>query len=148
LLGTARALKSRSANVDDFSEVTVMRMRSTLVFLVVIAFLGVAPGNATDGRLRIEVSPRISNAPAQVRIRAIVPPNAANRGLRIVADSGDYFRSSYVALDGDSAALITETSFKNLPGGEYDISVTLMDTQGHAASSDRRSVMVTSGGGR
>ena len=123
-----------------------MRMRSTLVLIAVTALLGATPGNATDNRLRIEVSPRISNAPAQVRVRAIVAPNAENRGLRIVADSGDYFRSSYVTLEGDHAALVTETSFKNLPGGEYEISVTLVDTQGHATSMDRRSVMVTSGG--
>jgi hypothetical protein len=123
-----------------------MRMRSTLVLIVAAALLGVAPGNAADSRLRIEVSPRVSNAPAQVRIRAVVTPSAENRGLQIVADSGDYFRSSYVPLDGDNAALITETSFKNLPGGDYEISVTLLDTEGQATTVDRRTVMVTSSG--
>ena len=123
-----------------------MRMRNTLVLLVATAFLGVVPGNAADTRLRIEVSPRVSNAPAQVRVRAIVTPSAENRGLQIVADSADYFRSSYVPLDGDNAALVTETSFKNLPSGEYEISVTLLDAQGHATIADRRLVMVTSAG--
>jgi len=126
----------------------VMRMRNTLVLFVATALLGVVPGNAADGRLRIEVTPRISNAPAQVRVRAIVAPSAENRGLQVVADSPDYYRSSYLPLDGDNAALITETSFKNLPGGEYEISVTLLDAHGHAAMVDRRLVMVTSTGGR
>jgi hypothetical protein len=123
-----------------------MRMRSTVILIAATVLLGAVPGSATDTRLRIEVSPRISNAPAQVRVRAIVTPNAENRGLRIVADSGDYFRSSYLTLDGDNASLVTETSFKNLPGGDYEISVTLVDMQGHATSMDRRSVMVTSAG--
>jgi hypothetical protein len=144
-LGTAHALKSRDEIVDDVSEVMVMRMRNTLVLLVATAFLGVVPGNAADSALRIEVTPRISNAPAQVRIRAIVTPSAENRGLRIVADSGDFYRSSYVPLDGDHAALVTETSFKNLPC-DYEISVAVLDAQGHTTNVDRRTVMVTSSG--
>jgi hypothetical protein len=139
-------VESRGAIVDEVSEVIVMRMRKTLVLMVASALLGVVPGNAADSGLRIEVTPRISSAPAQVRIRAIVSPSAENRGLRIVADSRDYFRSSYVPLDGDNAALITETSFKNLPGGDYEISVTLLDVEGQATSVDRRTVMVTSTG--
>ena len=123
-----------------------MRMRSALIFVAATAILGAIPGNAADGRLHIDVSPRISQAPAQVRIRAVVTPSAENRGLRVVADSGDFFRSSYLPLDGAHAAPITDTSFKNLPGGEYEVTVTLVDSQGHATNVDRRTIMVTSGG--
>src|SRR6185503_6466981 len=125
-----------------------MLMRSALS-LVVATVLCAAPGSAADGadgRLRIEVSPRISQAPAQVRIRAIVMPSAENRGLRVVADSGEFFRSSYLPLEGADAAPITDTSFKNLPGGEYEVTVTLVDSQGHATNVDRRTIMVTSVG--
>jgi hypothetical protein len=121
-----------------------MVMRSVFVSVAATAVLCAAPGNAADGRLRIEVSPRISQAPAQVRIRAIVTPSIENRGLRVVADSGDFFRSSYLPLDGAEATPITETSFKNLPGGEYEVTVTLVDSQGHATNVDRRTIMVTS----
>lgn len=120
-----------------------MRMRSLLLLIVATVFLGVTPG-ATDSALRIDVTPRISRAPAQVRIRAVVTPNATNRGLRIVVDSGDYFRSSYVPLDGVDAATVTDTDFKNLPGGDYEVSVALVDTQGHITSTDRRMIMVAS----
>ena len=119
-----------------------MRMRSTLVLIAAMALLFATPGNATDSRLKIDVSPRISPAPAVVRIRATVTPSAENRGLTIVADSGDYFRSSYVPLDGADAASVTVTSFKNLPSGEYEISVTLVDAQG-GHTVDRRLIMVT-----
>jgi len=121
-----------------------MRMRCALILVAVTALLGTVPGSAADDRLRIEVSPRISQAPAQVRIRAIVTPSAENRGLRISADSGDFFRSSFLALDGADAAPITETSFKNLPGGEYEVTVVLVDSQGHATNVDRRTITVTS----
>jgi len=123
-----------------------MPMRSALIFIAATAFWGAAPGSAADGRLHIEVTPRISQAPAQVRIRAIVTPSAENRGLRVTADSGEFFRSSYLTLEGADAAPITETSFKNLPGGEYQVTVTLVDSQGHATNVDRRTIMVTSAG--
>jgi methionine-rich copper-binding protein CopC len=123
-----------------------MRMRSTLSLVVATALLWAVPGSAAGDRLRIEVTPRISQAPAQVRIRAIVTPSAENRGLRVTADSGEFFRSSYLPLDGADAAPITDTSFKNLPGGEYEVSVTLVDSQGHATYVDRRTIMVTTAG--
>jgi methionine-rich copper-binding protein CopC len=123
-----------------------MRMRSALSLVVATALLWAVPGSAAGDRLRIEVTPRISQAPAQVRIRAIVTPSAENRGLRVTADSGEFFRSSYLPLDGADAAPITDTSFKNLPGGEYEVSVTLVDSQGHATYVDRRTIMVTTAG--
>ena len=123
-----------------------MLLRSALTLVAVTAILGATPGNAAESRLRIEVTPRISQAPAQVRIRAIVTPSVDNRGLRVVADSGEFFRSSYLPLDGADAAPITDTSFKNLPGGEYEVTVTLVDSQGHATNVDRRTIMVTSAG--
>jgi len=123
-----------------------MLLRSALTLVAVTAILGATPGNAAESRLRIEVTPRISQAPAQVRIRAIVTPSVDNRGLRVVADSGEFFRSSYLPLDGADAAPITDTSFKNLPGGEYEVSVTLVDSQGHASIVDRRTIMVTTAG--
>ena len=125
-------------------ERTPMGMQSTLVIVVLMVLLGAAPWSAGESLLRIEVTPTVSQAPAQVHIRAHVTPSSANRGLRIVADSGDFFRSSYVALDGAGAALITEANFKNLPGGEYEVTVSLVDAEGHTTSIDRRFVMVTS----
>jgi hypothetical protein len=120
------------------------RMRSTLVIVVLTVLLGAGARSAGESLLRIEVTPNVSQAPALVRIRVHVTPSAANRGLRIVAESGDFFRSSYVALDGAEAAPITEASFKNLPGGDYEVTVSLVDAGGHTTSIDRRFIMVTS----
>jgi hypothetical protein len=118
-----------------------MRLRSTVLWFAVLTALSVASGDSTESRLRIEVSPLISIEPAMVRIRAIVTPDASNRALQIVAESGSYYRSSMVPLDGANAAAITEMTFKNLPGGEYEVTVVLVEAGGRRTS-DRRQVMV------
>ena len=120
-----------------------MRTRSIVLCVATITLLSVASGDATDNRLRIEVSPRISSAPAAVRIRAYVTPDSANRALQVVADSGSFYRSSLVPLDGANAALITETIFKDLPGGEYEVSVALVAANG-GRTVDKREVKITS----
>jgi hypothetical protein len=119
-----------------------VQFRSTILFVVMVVLLGVRPGTAGDTRLRIEVVPRIAVAPATIRVRAIVEPNADNRSLQIAADSGDFFRSSMMDMSGADAALITETTIKDLPVGQYDVSVVLYETQGRRIV-ERRSVTVT-----
>ncbi len=120
-----------------------MTLRTIALCSATITLLSVASGDATENRLRIDVSPRISTAPAAVRVRAYVTPDAANRALEVVADSDSFYRSSLVPLDGAHAAAITETVFKNLPGGEYQVSVALVAADGRRTV-DRREVKVTS----
>jgi hypothetical protein len=120
-----------------------MRLRNTILLCVTVTAMSVGVGDASESRLRIDVFPRISTAPAAVRIRAIVTPDAANRALQIVAESGSYYRSSRIPLDGANAASITEMTLKNLPGGEYDMVVVLVAADGRRIS-DRRQVTVTS----
>jgi hypothetical protein len=120
-----------------------MKASSIVLCVATMIVLGVASGDATESRLRIEVTPRISAAPAVVRVRAIVTPDAENRALQIVADSGAFYRSSMVPLDGANAAAITETTLKNLPGGEYEVMVILISADGRRTV-DKREVMVTS----
>jgi hypothetical protein len=120
-----------------------MRLGNIIFCFALMAALTVASGDAADSPLRIEVSPRISSAPAVVRIRAIVTPDAANRVLHIVVDSGSYYRSSMVPLDGANAAAVTETTFKNIPGGDYEVTVALVDASGRPRTMDRREVTVS-----
>jgi hypothetical protein len=121
----------------------IMRLYNIVFCFAIVSVLGVASGDATEGRLRIEVFPRVSPAPAAVRVRAVVTPDASNRALQIVADSETFYRSSFVPLDGANAATITETTLKNLPGGEYEVSVILIGADGRRTV-DRRQVVVTS----
>jgi hypothetical protein len=120
-----------------------MRLRNTILLCVTLTAMSVGVGDARENRLRLDVFPRVSAAPAAVRIRVIVTPDATNRALQIVAESGSYYRSSMVPLDGANAASITEMTLKNLPGGEYDVVVVLVGIDGRRTS-DRRQVTVTS----
>ena len=119
-----------------------MRLRNVTLFAAAITLLSVAAGDATENRLRIEVTPRISSAPAAVTIRAWVTPDASNRALQVVADSGVFYRSSILALDGANAALVTETIYKDLPSGEYEVSVALVASNG-GRTVDKREVKIT-----
>jgi hypothetical protein len=121
-----------------------MRVRNNILLCsAIITALAVASGHADESRLRIMVSPLVSTAPGVVTIRAIVKPDAANRELQIVADSESYYRSSIVPLDGANAAAVTETRLKNLPGGEYSVTVVLVEANGERIS-DRRQITVMS----
>lgn len=94
-------------------------------------------------KLKLRVTPNISNAPSTVSARAIIAPNAGNRVLHIGADSGDFYRSSDVQLDGDKAPMVTEVQLKNLPGGEYTMVAVLRDNRGHETVARQTLVVIS-----
>jgi uncharacterized protein GlcG (DUF336 family) len=49
-----------------------------------------------------------------------------------------------VPLDGANAAAVTDTTLKNIPGGDYEVTVALVDAAGRARTVDRREVTVAS----
>jgi hypothetical protein len=87
-----------------------------------------------DERLTIAVSPLQSFAPTNVTVRVHVMPNAANRGLQVSADSGEYYRSSWIQLDGKEAPKAITVEFRGLPGGDYEVRGALMDSTGRACA--------------
>jgi hypothetical protein len=101
---------------------------------------------AAAERLQLQVSPSVSIAPASVRVRAIVEHAAENRQLEIVADSGDFYRRTVIDLDGDMAPKVNELQLLGIPGGEYEVTATLSDSQG-ARTVVRRSLTIMSPGG-
>jgi hypothetical protein len=104
--------------------------QACLLLLFTAGILGIQENITASEPVLLQVSPSVSMAPANVRIRARVPKNADNRGIEIAAESDDFYRSSYVSLDGDRAPFITEIAFKGLPGGAYHVSVVLIGSQG------------------
>lgn len=120
-------------------------MTRRLIFAA-LATLGLAAGSGeatTNDKLTLQVSPNVSNAPSDVTVKAIVLPDADNRWLHIEADSGAFYRSSAIQLDGDKAPTINEFKFSNLPGGNYSVSAVLRDNQG-AETTVRRTLIVLS----
>jgi len=80
--------------------------------------------------LDLHVSPAVSTAPATVRIRITVPPDAGNRALAITADSDVYSRSSQVPLEGENSPGNIFLEYRNLPAGTYQVRGVLMNGQG------------------
>jgi hypothetical protein len=94
--------------------------------LVVAGSWPAAADEALDGR----VSPRTGFAPSDVIIQAYIEPSHLNRSVSFVVDSGDFYANSIVELDGDRAPRIKEVRFRMLPAGAYEVSVTLLGTNG------------------
>ena len=117
-------------------------VRTTLgIFaLIVVTVLPVDGGEP----LKLAVTPAQSFAPATVRIRARIEPSAANRMLTIVADGADFYRSSEIQLDGDSAPKTVELRFSDLPGGEYEVYAVLTDAFGRHRATVRQPARVLS----
>ena len=98
-------------------------------------------------RLAIVVSPRHSFAPASLVVRVHITPDVANRALEVVAESADYYRSSRIQLDGESAPATSLLEFRSLPGGDYDVRATLIDSTGRQRASAREHVVVIASAG-
>ena len=88
------------------------------------------PSLGAQPTLDLHVSPAVSTAPATVRIRITVPPDAGNRALAIVADSDVYSRSSQVALEGENSPRNIFLEYRNLPAGTYQVRGVLVNLEG------------------
>ncbi|HJZ74050.1 MAG TPA: hypothetical protein VKE51_20060 [Vicinamibacterales bacterium] len=80
--------------------------------------------------LRLQLTPAVSRAPALVTVRVTVPHAADNRRLQVVAESGDFYRSSEVPLDGEHAPPLSIFEFRNLPPGLYQVTGVLIGVGG------------------
>jgi hypothetical protein len=121
-------------------------MRSARLVLAALTTAGLlfAAGETTaTEKLALRVTPNVSSAPSNVIVKAMVARDADNRWLHIEADSGTFFRSSSIQLDGDKAPVITEVRLANLPGGEYAVSAVLRNSHGEEITV-RRTVIVLS----
>jgi hypothetical protein len=117
-------------------------------FLIVAAcstlgFLVAGDETTASEKLTLRVTPNVSSAPSNVIVKATVARDADNRWLRIEADSGAFYRSSSIQLDGDKAPAVMEFKLSNLPGGEYAVSAVLLDSHGEETTV-RRTVIVLS----
>jgi hypothetical protein len=119
-------------------EVEVMRIPAMLSALVALTVVSAGAGE----QLRIAASPAWSFAPADLSIRARVVPSAENRTLEIVAESGDFYRSSQIPLEGERAPATTMVEFRSLPSGDYVVYGILTDSSGRRRAIAEQSVKV------
>jgi hypothetical protein len=120
-------------------------MKSRLILAVFAASGLIFAGGETAAteKLSLRVTPNVSSAPSNVIVKATVAKNTENRWLHIEADSGTFYRSSAIQLDGDKAPTVTEIRLSNLPSGEYSVSAVLRTSVGEEITV-RRTVIVLS----
>lgn len=120
-----------------------MKGRLTLAAATVIGLLFAAGATGASEKLTLRVTPNVSSAPSTVIVRAYVTPNAQNRMLRIEADSGEFYRSSEIQLEGDKAPTLTEFRLNSLPSGEYTVSAVLQDNKGDETVVRRTAIVLS-----
>jgi hypothetical protein len=83
--------------------------------------------------LKMDVTPSISRAPASVQVRVVINAGPDDREFHLAAESGSFYRSSAIALDGASSGGLNVFELKDLPSGTYEISGVLVDAHGPRA---------------
>jgi hypothetical protein len=97
--------------------------------------------------LTMQVSPAMSFAPANLVIRTRLEPDVNNRGMAVIAESGEFYRSSAIQLEGDRSPRTATFEFQSLPPGEYTVTAVVIGTDGQprAVAHSRVHVMETGG---
>ena len=110
-------------------------------------FLASAASIKANEPLTMAVSPVQSFAPTTLTIRVHVEPDVGNRALEVVAESGEYYRSSRIQLDGVDAPRSISLEIRNLPGGDYEVRGAVIDSAGRERSAVRQQVIVLGSAG-
>jgi hypothetical protein len=126
----------------------MMKQRIRLAAVTFLLLVGSTGGGLGAGeRLTMVVTPSKSMAPATIRVRVGVEPDADNRVLNVIADSGAYYRSSEIQLDGDRAPRLLVVEFPSLPGGSYTVQGMLRDENGRRSASVIQEIRVVPSAG-
>ena len=109
-----------------------MSRKSAILLVLAMAF----PLEAGE-RLAMRVTPAMALEPAVLTVRAMIEADADNRTLEVVAQSADFYRSSSIQLDGQSAPRLNVFEFRNLPTGMYEVTSTLTNSHGQRVSASK-----------
>jgi len=117
----------------------VMRL-GTAVVVLVISLLAIALGAAE--RLDIRVFPATSMAPTIFTVRVFVERHAANRWIKVTAESEGYFGSSEGQLEGERSSRLRVVQFRDVPAGTYEVQAVVLDGDGDVIAAARTTAMV------
>jgi len=118
-----------------------MNARRLRVMLAVLLIVMARPLDAGEW-MAMTVFPLQSFAPTNVSVRVSIQPHSENRALEILVDSGEFFRSSQIPLDGEHAPRTVTVELRNLPDGEYQVLGSLANGAGRERAAVRQSVRV------
>src|ERR1051325_3564289 len=119
------------------------------VALIGILMLAGAPpiGAGSPDPLTVKASPAVAFAPATLVVRATVLADTHNRAIEVSADSGDFFRSSAIELEGENAPRTNLFEFRSLPPGTYEVRARLIGDDGRQRAMARQEVNIIASGG-
>jgi hypothetical protein len=106
-----------------------------------MAALATVPGGA-QAHVDMRVSPAFAMEPALLKIQYVVEPHSDNRVIVITVESGEFFRSSEVHLDGDHAPRTSLIEYRNVPAGVYQISAVLAGSDGRQRGLAQQTITV------
>ena len=109
---------------------------------ILACLVAATPAHGAEKALSLHVTPRIVAAPATVSITVTVEPDETNRVLVIEDDSGAYYRSSQVQLEGERAARTHRLVFRRLPPGQHQVSAVVYGTNGVRARVSQRVMVI------
>jgi hypothetical protein len=122
-----------------------MTLKATLIGILLVS--SALPVRAKE-RMTLRVSPAVAFAPANLIVRTMIEADAQNRGIEIVAESSEFYRSSEMQLDGEHAPRTTTFEFRSLPPGDYEVKATLLASNGSPLATVRQQVNVIATGSR
>jgi len=102
-----------------------MKMAGLLLGLCALAVSSLGAAVSLDVQ-----TPSLMLASGHLIVEATIEPDAANRAMRVIAESPDWYRSSEIELDGDTAPRRSTFVFKDLPSGTYEIRAVLLGSGG------------------
>ena len=109
---------------------------------VAAMFALISAAAGADEKISMQVSPSVAFAPANLSVRTTIAADADNRAIEIVAESTDFYRSSEMQLDGESAPKTTTFQFRSLPMGEYSVRAVLRGQGGRELASTAQIVNI------
>jgi hypothetical protein len=118
-----------------------MKVRVCLTGFVIL----ISGAVGASEKLSVRVSPAVAFAPANLNVRATIASDPDNRSIEIIAESTNFYRSSEIQLDGESAPRTTLLQLRSLPGGEYSVRAVLRGPGGHELASTQQKVNIVEG---
>lgn len=88
--------------------------------MLLVLALSVTNGQA-ESPIRVQVQPKIAQAPSDVHVRIWVERQPANRELVLLIDGPNYSRTSSYQLDGEAAPRVWDVWRQQLPCGAYQV---------------------------
>ena len=120
------------------------RLSAWMFLSAALASAGAMCGDAADV-VEIRLQGHYFMEPATVQIIVAVEPDAANRTLRIEADSDQMFRASDLALGGAGEKRLHSVQFKNLPAGDYILRAEVLSAHSVRGMAEQPLVVTGSG---